>query len=220
MSERYQNGDTVEVKTLPLIDSANAAVTGSATIVFKVRRESDGFFLDFNDNTFKASGHVAITSAMTETNLIQAPGVYEGAFDSTGFADDEYLIVLDDTSATAVNVQQLAIALVGGFVDNLDAKLSVIRDLVKLTGNLDVLIDGGPGNAAVQVNTKGFVTRARARGFANAAAKIAATLGAADDADSEVSRVEFLFTGAAAGNVAGSDAILQSGDGELELGGS
>ena len=58
------------------------AITG-ATVVAAVRRISDNFFLDFNDNTFKPSGWTTKTQTLTEvTGVTELAGLYRAVWDS------------------------------------------------------------------------------------------------------------------------------------------
>lgn len=60
-----------------------AAQTGQ-TVTAAIRRLADGFFLDFDDDTFKATGWTTKTTALTE-NVTEAElaGVYQVAWDSS-----------------------------------------------------------------------------------------------------------------------------------------
>lgn len=62
--------------------SVNISVTltdGSTgqTVLLVIRRISGGFYLDFNDNTFKASGHTTRVLTMSEVDATDSIGVYE-----------------------------------------------------------------------------------------------------------------------------------------------
>lgn len=107
---RILDGDTERIQTHPLKDGSLAAVTGSSTIVIAIQRVSDGFWYDFNDDTFKSSGWTTRQETMTEVSATYAPGEYCYDFDTSvvtnAAADDSYMVHVDDTSATAVNVPQ------------------------------------------------------------------------------------------------------------------
>lgn len=108
---RILDGDTERIQSAPLKDGSLAAVTGSATVVVAVQRVSDGQWLDWNDDTFKASGWTTRQQTMTEVSATLAPGEYRHDFDTSAItnaaADDTYMVHLDDTSGTAVNVPQV-----------------------------------------------------------------------------------------------------------------
>lgn len=173
MSERYANGATIRIHSDALVNASGVPQAGLVDVVVKIQRSSDGFFLDFSDNTFKAGGHVAITAAMTELDGTEAPGFYFYDFDSSGFPDDEYFFQI--TSATAVNDPLAGTAITGGFVDT-------IRGLLQENALLDNVVN----------NAGGFMTSGRVRVFASQAALNAATPGAANGAEGEVRR--FLVT--------------------------
>lgn len=99
---RVRQGDTERIQTPAVKDGSLAAITGSATIVLAIQRTSDGFWLDFNDSTFKAAGWTTRQQAMTEVSATLAPGEYR--YDWTTPASAEtYMLRIDDTSATAAN---------------------------------------------------------------------------------------------------------------------
>lgn len=65
-----------------------------ATVTTKVRRDADGAWLDFDDDTFKTSGHVADEGALTEPDSTNFPGLYEITLDPTTWSDGTYAAVL------------------------------------------------------------------------------------------------------------------------------
>lgn len=87
-----------------------AAVTGSSTIVFAVRRTSDDKILDFADMAFKTSPGTA-TSALTETPA--SSGFYEGSLDTSAFTNavaagtpESYIVTISDTSGAGTVLEQ------------------------------------------------------------------------------------------------------------------
>lgn len=78
-----------------------AVVAGSTTVVYAVRRTSDGKALDFADATFKTSPGTA-TAAMSDSAV---SGHYVASFDTSAIVNavaagtrEEYLITISDTS--------------------------------------------------------------------------------------------------------------------------
>jgi len=123
-------GSTDVLYSAPLHDGDPASpLTGLATVVVKIWRASDGYFYDFNDDTFKASGHTSITASMTQFDATNAPGVYYYVFDTSAITNavasgDVYHYQIDETGGSAKNVPQDAEVLVGDWVDHLDADIS------------------------------------------------------------------------------------------------
>jgi hypothetical protein len=118
---RIQNGDPERIEAL-MLDGSGNPLTGLSNVLLAVRRTSDGYWLDFNDNTFKNTGWTTRQLAMTEVDAANDAGKYKYDFDTTGFSDDTYEIRVDCTGAD--NVPQVGELKVGGYVDNLDAAIS------------------------------------------------------------------------------------------------
>lgn len=122
---RIQNGQTEVIENAVALDSSNNPLTGLSDVSLRIRRISDDYFLDFNDNTFKASGWMDIEIDMTEVDSTNDPGKYKYAFDTSGFSDDAYQIRINCSSAE--NFPQFGEIKVGDYVDNLDAAISSIK---------------------------------------------------------------------------------------------
>ena len=130
-TERYRTGAAIAFRSEQQINRANSPLTALGNVLLKIHRESDGFFFDFSDNTFKAAGHVDIDRTMTVVDAVNVPGIYETSWDTslivTPVANDKYFI--DIQSATAVNLLALGEVLLGDFVDPVyQCKLGIIDD--------------------------------------------------------------------------------------------
>jgi len=82
-----------------VVSSVGNPLTGKTDILVRVRRGSDGQYLDWDDLAFKSAGWVELNKTMTEVDAVNAAGVYElvGGFDSgtvTGLADTEDLLFI------------------------------------------------------------------------------------------------------------------------------
>jgi len=100
---RIRGGDTERIQTPAVKGGDLAALTGLATVVLAIQRTSDGFWLDFNDSTFKSSGWTTRQQAMTEVSATLAPGEYR--YDWTApSGTNAYMIRIDETGGTAKNV--------------------------------------------------------------------------------------------------------------------
>ena len=117
---RIQNGQSEPIQTY--LEADGSPATGLTDAYVTVRRLSDDYFLDWDDGTFKASGWAERQHLMSEVNAANAPGWYEATFDSTGYADDTY--VVEVTCASADNVPQSGEIKVGDYVDNIDASIA------------------------------------------------------------------------------------------------
>lgn len=125
---RIQTGATEPIEVLAL-DAALDPVTGKTDLLLSIRRKSDDFFYDFDDDTFKTSGWTDRQVALTEVDATNAPGEYAYDWDTSAItnetADDTYEIRVDQDPGTDVkNLPQVGEIKLGQFVDNIDAAIS------------------------------------------------------------------------------------------------
>lgn len=152
LAVRIQNGETQNISSIVLANEA--PVTGLTDVLLSIRRLSDDYFLDFDDNVFKSSGWSTRLYQMVEVDATNAPGWYQYDFDTIGFSDDDYLIEVDSVSGD--NVPQSGQILVGG---SLDEAIAVIKGIVLENNIIDNIV----------YNTEGLATSARIRIFDSAA---------------------------------------------------
>lgn len=75
-SERIQTGATEPIEVL-VVDAAGALLTGLLNVKVQIRRQSDDFYLDWSDNSFRAGASVVtMLQALGELDLTYAPGIY------------------------------------------------------------------------------------------------------------------------------------------------
>jgi hypothetical protein len=105
-------------------------LTGKTDLYVNVRRDSDGFFYDWNDNTFKSSGWTTLNKLLTEISATNAPGVYyvSGGFDTSAIVskatDDSYQVIPLQTPGTDARLPGPIEIKEGDFVDDIDAAIS------------------------------------------------------------------------------------------------
>lgn len=79
--------------------------TTGKTVQLAVRRDSDGLWLDFSDNTFKAAGWVTPKQAVTELSGAGIPagvvGEYRATVDPAAWTAGEYQAYILDTAVTS-----------------------------------------------------------------------------------------------------------------------
>lgn len=121
MDNRIQNGE-IEKILITSLDENGDFITALSDVYIEITRLSDGYYLDFDDNTFKNSGWVSKTQLMVELDSSNSPGVYFYNFNTSGFDDDDYYIRV--ISVTSANSPWEGVLRVGGFIDNLDVKIS------------------------------------------------------------------------------------------------
>jgi len=89
------------------LDESLDPVTGKTDLLISIWRVSDGFYLDFNDSTFKAAGWTTRQTPMTEFDATNAPGEYYYDF-SVPAGDEVYIARVDQSPGTDVaNLPQL-----------------------------------------------------------------------------------------------------------------
>lgn len=105
MSQLIRTG-AIEPIYAQVADTFGDPLTGATDIFVRMRRDSDGQFFDFDDDTFKASGHVEQDRLLTEVGASLTPGLYKLPGDlSTGeitnlVANDVYQVVALQTPGT------------------------------------------------------------------------------------------------------------------------
>jgi hypothetical protein len=124
-SVRIQTGATERVEAV-MLDGSLAPLTGLSDALLSVRRVSDGYWLDFDDDTFKAAGWTTRQQVMSELDAANDPGAYGHDLDTSAItnmtADDTLELRAD--CASAANSPQTGEIKVGQFVDELDAAVS------------------------------------------------------------------------------------------------
>lgn len=126
---RIQQGAKEPIVVM-IVDSDNNPITGLTDIKIKVRRGSDSLYLDWSDNTFKASP-VQLLVVLLEVSATFSPGEYYlntathvDGFDTSTFpqlVDEEqyFITAVQDGGSNVANVPQIGELKVGGYVDDI-----------------------------------------------------------------------------------------------------
>lgn len=85
---KAQLGSTTIPLELRVHDVATGAVTG-LTVTAAIRRLSDGFYLDFDDGTFKAAAWTTRTVSLVEQGGQELDGVYTYTWDPSAIVTDQ-----------------------------------------------------------------------------------------------------------------------------------
>lgn len=129
MAVRVQTGD-IEPLQVYVVDVNGNPLTGLTDLYVRLRRSSNGDFLDWADDTFKAVGWTALDVSLAEISATLAPGLYElsGGIDTGAWvnpsADDDYLVLAVQSPGTNAKLPPPAELKVGQWVDNLDEAVS------------------------------------------------------------------------------------------------
>jgi len=105
----FQVKDNIRIMCEPIVNTLGVPQTG-LTVTLRIKRRSDGFYLDFFDNTFKAAGWTTLNVTMTELDATNAQGIYFRDFPTVAHGVGEFLTWIDSVAAAAENVPQVGIA--------------------------------------------------------------------------------------------------------------
>ena len=124
MEVRIRTGDTEPIQVFTVDDSA-APLTGLTDLFVKIRRNSDGQYLDWFDQTFKVVGWTTLNQVLSEVDATNSPGVYEvtGGLDTSALTnsspDDVYIVVPLQTPGTNARLPGPGEIKVGQWVDEI-----------------------------------------------------------------------------------------------------
>jgi hypothetical protein len=133
-----QTGDKEPISAF-IVDGAGSPLPGLSNIKIRIRRTSDGQYLDWQDNTFKPFGSVGtLLETMTEVSSAGSPGVYSldtlthiGGFSTSAIvnplvAGDHYMFVMtqEGLPSSARNLPQAGEIAVGDWVDLIDQSIA------------------------------------------------------------------------------------------------
>ena len=110
--------NTIERIYATALNTEGEFLFGLTDVILQIKRKSDGFFLDFSDNTFKSSGWTEKTSQLNE--ISDMTGTYFYDFDTDGLQNDNYFVRV--TSITADNSPWEGELKVGGIIDEVVTK--------------------------------------------------------------------------------------------------
>lgn len=141
---------------------------------------ADGSATLGNTDRYKFGGNVVpIPSDDNFSVRVTAAGLEADA--TASIADAVLLELVNDHAATAGSVAE-TLAILRGF-------------------RVAYVLDGGAGSPTITLDSEGLLTAGRIRVFSTPAAASAATLGAADGADGELSNINLVGTAATAGQL-------------------
>jgi hypothetical protein len=138
---RIQTGQ-IEPIVAVVVDIAGDLLPGKTNIKIRIRRNSDGYYFDWSDDTFKTAGTVAqMLQQLVEISATFSPGEYElhtGAtahnhgFDTSKITnpasggDDYFFTCIQDGGSDASNLPQSGEIKVGGFIDDIQEDRSPV----------------------------------------------------------------------------------------------
>lgn len=90
---------------LDVRDENRSPFIGATGVAVRVRRNSDGFYLDWTGNIYRSSGWTTLDRSTTAIDAVNAPGMYEvtGGYPtpsiSNAVSDDHYIVIPVNTGA-------------------------------------------------------------------------------------------------------------------------
>ena len=163
---RIQTG-VVEPIQVYAVDILGNALTGLSDLFIRVRRDSDGFYFDWSDDTFKSVGFVTLNQILTEQDAVNAAGLYDiaGGWDTSLITNPDvdylYTVIPIQTPGTNAILPAPSNLQVGQFIDRLDAgddrtHISATYDDVGLIVSISFWLERS-GVITTPINTLGSV---------------------------------------------------------------
>jgi len=134
MSIRIQSGDT-EQFYYKIFDQDGAPLTGVTGLKLRISRVSDDYILDWNDDTFKASGWTTIEQTLSEVDTTNLPGLYKlsGGLDTSAItnmaSEDTLLAHVEEDPATNLIIANTIELNVGNWADDIASILVDTADM-------------------------------------------------------------------------------------------
>lgn len=146
-----KTGATERIEALAL-DGNLDPLTGLTDLLIAIRRVSDDFFYDFDDDTFKAAGWTDRQLAMTEIDAVNAEGEYAYDFDTSVITNpvayDTYMFRVEQDPGTDVaNVPLTGQVKVGLFLDGLLEGPETYDEALRIMRSALAGLSGGGGSA-------------------------------------------------------------------------
>jgi len=150
-----------------LYDADGNAITGSTVLKCKIKRDADDWFYDFNDSTFKASGHTTIAAIMAEPDSTNAPGEYEKSATATAWNDGIYTVYVNYTGTPKQNGSEELVIVDGtdmaGFLTRLYQSGLYKMNVTDATGIAAIRNKGDSADLATGQITDNGTTTTRAK---------------------------------------------------------
>lgn len=146
MSVRIQTGD-IEPILLYVAGRDGKPLLGATDIYVTIRRVSDGYYLDWDDYTFKNAGWVELNRLSPEIDATNSPGMYEviGGLNTASITnpspDDTLSVLPKQTPGVNALLPPPGEIKVGQWVDNVDSPSS---DIKAQADKIDIAATIGP----------------------------------------------------------------------------
>ena len=124
-TERVRTGD-IEPIEVYVTNRRSEPLTGLTSVYVRIRRVSDGYYLDWNDSTFKNVGWTTLDKLTSEVDATNFPGLYEvtGGLDTSAItnpaADDDYQVLPLENPVDEAVLPSPGLIRIGRWVDQID----------------------------------------------------------------------------------------------------
>lgn len=124
-TERVRTGNTEPIEVY-VTNRRSEPLTGLTSIYVRIRRVSNGDYLDWNDDTFKSTGWTTLNQICTEVDATNFPGLYKvsGGWDTSAITnetpDDDYQVLTLENPVDEAVVPAPATIRLGQWVDQID----------------------------------------------------------------------------------------------------
>lgn len=124
-TERVRTGNTEPIEVY-VTNRRSEPLTGLTSIYVRIRRVSDGYYLDWNDDTFKNTGWTTLNQICTQVDATNFPGLYNvtGGWDTSAITnetpDDDYQVLTLESPVDEAVVPAPATIRLGQWVDQID----------------------------------------------------------------------------------------------------
>jgi hypothetical protein len=101
----------MKVSWLILDNDFDPITGGAASTSIKIRRLSDGYLLDWDDNAFKNTGWVSLSTTLSEIDATNLAGWYEKVITETSWSDGAYQFItyFDNGSIKRHGIAQITV---------------------------------------------------------------------------------------------------------------
>ena len=158
-----QTGETEPVEVY-LVDVVGDALLGKTDIKLQIRRHADGYYYDWDDDTFKPAGSVTqMLQALEEVDASNDPGVYAlntathahgfntNAISNPGTNDVYTLTVVQDGGSDAQGLPAGDILKVGFWVDQIGGVPTNVANAVWNAMQADHVVQGSFGELLLRI---------------------------------------------------------------------
>jgi len=135
----YRSTDNIPVGCY-VTDVVGTALTGLTDLYVRIRRHSDGYFLDWSDWIFKSGSWTTLNKLLVEAHATYAPGVYSVSLPASQLvnaaADDEYQAIWLQTPGATATLPAPSPFQIGWWAQQASLSHKILRNKMAMTPGL------------------------------------------------------------------------------------